>query len=57
MVVLELRINLWKSKLIPLGIWGIQFLFLAANLCCRVVGLPTSYLGLPLGVKYKSKIN
>lgn len=50
---LGLRINLCKSKLIRVG--SILHLHLLTNLLgCQVESLPTSYLGLPLGAKFRS---
>ena len=48
-----LRINLEKSELIPVGrVHDIQDL--ALELGYRVGGLPSCYLGLPLGAPFKS---
>ena len=48
-----LRINLEKSKVIPMGkVENIDEL--AQALDCWVGGLPSSYLGLPLGTPFKS---
>ncbi|RVW77972.1 hypothetical protein CK203_048254 [Vitis vinifera] len=48
-----LRINLEKSELILVGrVHGIEDL--ALELGCRVGGLPSCYLGLPLGPPFKS---
>jgi hypothetical protein len=52
--VSRLKINLAKSKLVPVGavedVGG-----LVSILCCRVSSLPIKYLGLPLGALYKAK--
>uniref|UniRef100_A0A2N9I8S1 Reverse transcriptase domain-containing protein n=1 Tax=Fagus sylvatica TaxID=28930 RepID=A0A2N9I8S1_FAGSY len=49
-----LRVNLGKSKMVPIGnVPNIQEL--AAMLECRISALPMNYLGLPLGARYKSK--
>ena len=48
-----LKINLEKSELIPIGrVVGMELL--AAELGCKVGRLPSAYLGLPLGARYKS---
>ena len=48
-----LKINLEKSKLIPVGrVHDIEDL--ALELSCKVGGLPSYYLGLPLGAPFKS---
>ena len=48
-----LKINLEKSELIPIGrVEGMELL--AAMLGCKVGRLPSTYLGLPLGARYKS---
>ena len=48
-----LKINLEKSELIPLGrVENVEML--AAELGCKVGRLPSTYLGLPLGARYKS---
>lgn len=50
----ELRVNIVKSEIIPVGdvenIDALTFVF-----GCKTAYLPSSYLGLPLGAKYKSK--
>jgi hypothetical protein len=46
-------VNLSKSKVIPIGIVG-NVQRLASLLGCRVSALPITYLGLPLGARYKS---
>ena len=52
-VVSGLRINLKKSELIPLGrVENIDDL--ALDFGCRVGGLLSTYLGLPLGAPFKS---
>ncbi|KAJ9681633.1 hypothetical protein PVL29_017839 [Vitis rotundifolia] len=49
-----LKINLEKSELIPVGrVHNIEDL--ALELGCRVGGLPSCYLGLPLGASFKSE--
>ena len=48
-----LKINLDKSELIPLGSVD-NVMALAAELGCRTRGLPSTYLGLPLGACHKS---
>ena len=52
-VVSGLRINLEKSKLIPMGRVD-NFDDLAMEFGCRVGSLPCTYLGLPLGAPFKS---
>ena len=48
-----LKINLEKSELIPLGrVENAEML--VAELGCKVGRLPSTYLGLPLGARYKS---
>ncbi|KAL6327211.1 hypothetical protein AAG906_015250 [Vitis piasezkii] len=50
-----LKINLEKSKLIPMGrVHDIEDL--ALELSCKVGGLPSYYLGLPLGAPFKSAV-
>ena len=50
-----LRIYLEKSELIPVGrVHDIEDL--ALELGCKVGGLPSRYLGLPLGAPFKSKV-
>jgi hypothetical protein len=49
-----LKINLSKSKMVPVGqVPNIDVL--AVILGCNITHLPMSYLGLPLGAKFKSK--
>ena len=49
-----LKINLSKSEMVPVG--NVSDLnSLAAILGCKTVQLPMTYLGLPLGAKFKSK--
>ncbi|RVW34912.1 putative ribonuclease H protein [Vitis vinifera] len=49
-----LKVNLEKSELIPVGrVNDIEDL--ALELGCKVGGLPSSYLGLPLGASFKSE--
>ena len=51
--MLGLKINLEKSELIPLGrVENVEML--AVELGCKVGRLPSTYLGLPLGTRYKS---
>ncbi|RVW49042.1 hypothetical protein CK203_080976 [Vitis vinifera] len=51
----RLRVNLEKSELIPVGrVNDIEDL--ALELGCKVGGLPSCYLGLPLGAPFKSKV-
>jgi hypothetical protein len=48
-----LRINLGKSKLVPIGeVDDVESL--AHILGCRIGSLPMTYLGLPLGASFKS---
>ena len=50
----SLRINLGKSKLVPIG--NVSSIGdLADILGCKTASLPMKYLGLPLGTKYKAK--
>ena len=50
----RLRINLSKSKIIPVGtVSNVETL--AIELGCGVGSLPTTYLGLPLGGPHKSE--
>ncbi|RVX00840.1 putative ribonuclease H protein [Vitis vinifera] len=50
-----LKVNLEKSELIPVGrVNDIEDL--ALELGCKVGGLPSSYLGLPLGAPFKSEV-
>ncbi|KAL6323455.1 hypothetical protein AAG906_039025 [Vitis piasezkii] len=50
-----LRVNLEKSKLIPMGrVHDIEDLTL--ELGCKVGGLPSCYLSLPLGAPFKSEV-
>ncbi|RVW96178.1 hypothetical protein CK203_037721 [Vitis vinifera] len=51
----SLRINLEKSQLIPMGrVHDIEDL--ALKLGCKMGGLPSCYLGLPLGGPFKSMV-
>ena len=50
--VLGLRINLGKSKLVPVGVVH-NLDVLVGLLGCRHSSLPLKYLGLPLGAKFK----
>ena len=51
----RLRVNLEKSKLILMGrVHDIEDL--ALELSCKVGGLPSCYLVLPLGAPFKSKV-
>ncbi|RVW88908.1 hypothetical protein CK203_045051 [Vitis vinifera] len=50
-----LKVNLEKSELIPMGrVTDIEDL--ALELGCKVGGLPSRYLGLPLGAPFKSEV-
>ncbi|RVX12162.1 hypothetical protein CK203_010678 [Vitis vinifera] len=50
-----LRVNLEKNKLIPMGrVHDIEDL--ALELGCKVGGLPSCYLSLPLGAPFKSEV-
>uniref|UniRef100_A0A2N9FWW1 Reverse transcriptase domain-containing protein n=1 Tax=Fagus sylvatica TaxID=28930 RepID=A0A2N9FWW1_FAGSY len=50
----DLKVNLGKSKLVPVGnVPNIEVL--AGILGCKTHSLPMTYLGLPLGAKYKAK--
>jgi hypothetical protein len=49
-----LKINLAKSKLVPIGLIN-NIEGLARILGCRVSSLPMKYLGLPLGASFKAK--
>ncbi|RVW80668.1 Transposon TX1 uncharacterized 149 kDa protein [Vitis vinifera] len=50
-----LKVNLEKSELIPVGmVTDIEDL--ALELGCKVGGLPSRYLGLPLGAPFKSEV-
>jgi hypothetical protein len=53
-VVLGLRINLAKSKLVPIGNFN-NLEGLASILGYRVSSLSMKYLGLPLGASFKAK--
>jgi len=49
-----LRINLTKSSILPVGeLDNIQIL--AGVLGCKINSFPITYLGLPLGAKFKEK--
>lgn len=50
--VSRLKVNLSKSEMIPIGNVDIVQ-DLASILDCRVSALPITYLGLPLGTRYK----
>ena len=50
-----LRVNLEKSELIPVGREH-DIEDLALELGCKVGGLPSCYLGLPLGAPFKSEV-
>ena len=52
-VSLGLKINLDKSELLPVGEVD-NADDLTAELDCRIGSLPSTYLGLPLGVAHKS---
>uniref|UniRef100_A0A2N9FN40 Reverse transcriptase zinc-binding domain-containing protein n=1 Tax=Fagus sylvatica TaxID=28930 RepID=A0A2N9FN40_FAGSY len=49
-----LRINFNKSEMVPVGS-VINVDGLAAIMGCKIISLPMNYLGLPLGVNFKSK--
>uniref|UniRef100_A0A7C9ALA2 Reverse transcriptase domain-containing protein n=1 Tax=Opuntia streptacantha TaxID=393608 RepID=A0A7C9ALA2_OPUST len=49
-----LRINLSKSSILPVG-QGVNIQALAGVLGCKIESLPITYLGLPLGAKFKEK--
>ena len=50
----SLKINLGKSKLVPVGV--VHDIDLLLNvLGCKQGTLPMKYLGLPLGAKFKDK--
>jgi hypothetical protein len=49
-----LKINLSKSEMVPVG-QVLNIDVLAGILGCNITHLPMSYLGLPLGAKFKSK--
>ncbi|RVW70118.1 hypothetical protein CK203_062179 [Vitis vinifera] len=51
----RLRVNLEKSELIPVGREH-DIEDLALELGCKVGGLPSCYLGLPLGAPFKSEV-
>ncbi|RVX18902.1 putative ribonuclease H protein [Vitis vinifera] len=51
--ILGLKVNLSKIEVIPVG-EGIPMETLVSVLGCKIRSLPTFYLGLPLGVPYKS---
>ena len=53
-VVLGLHINLAKSELVPVGD-VLNMDELVAILGCRQSSLPMTYLGLPLGAKFKDR--
>ena len=49
-----LRVNLAKSAILPVG--QVNNIFLLTGLLgCKIDSFPTSYLGLPLGAKFKEK--
>ena len=52
--VAGLKVNLSKSALVPVGLWG-EVEQLAEVLGCGIGDLPLKYLGLPLGVSFKLK--
>ena len=43
-----LKVNVGKSEIVPIGEVG-NLHVLACVLCCKVVSLPMTYLGMPLG--------
>ena len=49
-----LKINLDKSKLVPVGV-VLGFEMLVDELGCKQGSLPMKYLGLPLGAKWKDR--
>ena len=53
-IVLGLKINLDKSKLVPMGVVP-NFEMLVDALGCKQGSLPMKYLGLPLGAKWKDR--
>ena len=53
-VVSGLRVNLSKSSMLPVGRVD-NILLLAGILSCSIDFFPSSYLGLPLGAKFKDK--
>ena len=52
--VSDLKVNLAKSSILPIGYMD-NIQLLAGVLGCNDDALPTSYLGLPLGAKFKEK--
>ena len=53
--ILGLRVNMDKSKLIPLGsVKNAEDL--ASEIVCKVGNLPSTYLGMPLGAPFKSMV-
>lgn len=53
-VVFGLKVNLSKSKMVPIGSVN-KLGELAASLGCKVSSLPMKYLRLPFGAPHKSK--
>jgi hypothetical protein len=49
-----LKINMLKSEMVPVGHVP-NLVDLAAIMGCKIAQLPMSYLGMPLGTKFKSK--
>ena len=50
--ITSLKVNVGKSEIVPVGEVG-NLDALVLVLCCKVVCLPMSYLGMPLGAHYK----
>ena len=53
-VVTKLGVNTGKSEMVPVGEVG-NLAQLADIMCCRVGGLPMSYLGMPLETSFKAQ--
>ena len=53
-IILGLKINLDKSKLVPMGVVP-NFETLVDALGCKQGSIPMKYLGLPLGAKWKDR--
>lgn len=51
--VIGLKVNLYKSKVVPTGNVG-NMVDLAGILGCKVGNLPMAYLGMPVGVSFKA---
>jgi hypothetical protein len=54
-VVFGLKINLDKSEMVPIG-EVLEVEALGDILGCNISNLPLKHMGLPLGLKYKSKV-